>query len=142
MLVNLEREIELLLRLRHRNVLLVFDFFAERDFVYIVTELCDGGDLAQLIKKRRQLSLSEARTYLQQLGSALRCLRANNIAHLDLKPSNLLLRRRAPPHQPVLVVADFGFAVQMGEHSLHESIRGSPLYLAPEMWREGSYDAR
>lgn len=40
-----------------------------------------------------------------------------------------------------LQVADFGFAVQMGENSFRESLRGSPLYIAPEMW-DKKYDAR
>jgi serine/threonine protein kinase len=178
---NLVQEISLLQELRHRNILSIIDFHCpyNGDVVYIVTELCEGGDLAQLLSQRqsdrdgddgdgrRGLELAQTKTLLQQLASALAYLRSCHVAHFDLKPSNLLLRTWTTPAAmptaraaragkrenesgenerrllpPVLVVADFGFAARMEDESFKASVRGSPLYLAPEMWREGSYDAR
>ena len=59
--------------------------------IMIVMEYCGGGDLSNFIKRKRRLPEIVCKRFLQQLADALQYLRSRNIAHMDLKPSNLLL---------------------------------------------------
>ncbi|XP_046506208.1 serine/threonine-protein kinase ULK3 isoform X4 [Equus quagga] len=71
--------------------------------------------------------------------SALQFLHQQNISHLDLKPQNILLSSLEKPH---LKLADFGFAQHMSPWDEKHVLRGSPLYMAPEMVCQRQYDAR
>ena len=75
----------------------------------------------------------------QQLAVALRYLRDHGVSHLDLKPSNLLLSGTQPP---LLKVADFGFAQHLAENATERGLRGSPLYMAPEILLKDHFDAK
>lgn len=93
--------------------------------------------------------------FLQQLSSALEFLRSKSLVHRDIKPQNLLL---CPPvHSksqfdsegykglwdlPILKIADFGFARFLPSTSLAATLCGSPLYMAPEILRGESYNAK
>ena len=58
---------------------------------------------------------------------------------MDLKPSNILL---SSPRKPVLKLADFGFAQHFSDEETATKIKGSPLYMAPEMLLKRKYDAK
>nr|XP_025840712.1 serine/threonine-protein kinase ULK3 isoform X1 [Vulpes vulpes] len=102
-------------------------------------EFCAGGDLSRFIHTRRILPEKVARVFMQQLASALQFLHEQNISHLDLKPQNILLSSLEKPH---LKLADFGFAQHMSPWDEKHVLRGSPLYMAPEMVCQRQYDAR
>ncbi|KAL6265553.1 hypothetical protein P5V15_002348 [Pogonomyrmex californicus] len=136
---NLVTEIKLLNVLKHEHIVEMKDFFWDEGHIYIVMEYCDGGDLSSFIKKKHKLPESTCRRFLQQLALALKYLRDHNVCHMDLKPQNLLLMRR--PHL-VLKVGDFGFAQYLSNSEHKFTIRGSPLYMAPEMLLKHKYDAR
>ena len=59
-------------------------------------EYCGGGDLSKYIKKHLKLPEKICQRFLQQLGAALKFLRAKNIAHMDLKPQNILITSNHP----------------------------------------------
>ncbi|KAB8336877.1 hypothetical protein FH972_021185 [Carpinus fangiana] len=107
------------------------------------------------------------RHFAKQLASALEFLRSKNLVHRDLKPQNLLLnpppswiateRPENRPFEvaknslipatgveslPVLKIADFGFARQLENKGMAETLCGSPLYMAPEILRYEKYDAK
>ncbi|XP_015120414.1 serine/threonine-protein kinase ULK3 [Diachasma alloeum] len=136
---NLLTEINLLKILKHENIVSMKDFFWHEGRIYIVMEYCDGGDLSSFIKRKSQLPETVCRKFLQQLALALRYLRSHNVCHMDLKPQNLLLTRK-----PVLTlkVGDFGFAQYLSTSESKFAIRGSPLYMAPEILLRHEYDAR
>ncbi|KAK4298958.1 hypothetical protein Pmani_028731 [Petrolisthes manimaculis] len=102
-------------------------------------EYCSGGDLSTLVRSRRRLSESVCRRFLQQLASALQYMRQRNVSHLDLKPSNILLKSRT---HPVLKIGDFGLAQHMLADDTTTTIKGSPLYMAPEIILKHQYDAK
>lgn len=136
---NLVTEIGLLKQLRHRFILELVDFHWDDRNIYIVTELCSGGDLSTVIKARRKLPESQVQRLAQQLAVALRYLREHGVSHLDLKPSNLLVSGSQPP---LLKVADFGFAQHLEENATERGLRGSPLYMAPEILLKDHFDAK
>ncbi|XP_025908494.1 serine/threonine-protein kinase ULK3 [Nothoprocta perdicaria] len=102
-------------------------------------EFCAGGDLSRFIRARRSLPEKVVRVFLQQLACALKFLHDRNISHLDLKPQNILL---SSLEKPQLKLADFGFAQYMSPWDEQHVLRGSPLYMAPEMICCQQYDAR
>ncbi|XP_074153057.1 serine/threonine-protein kinase ULK3 isoform X1 [Sminthopsis crassicaudata] len=136
---NLLTEIEILKAIRHPHIVELKDFQWDNDNIYLIMEFCAGGDLSRFIRTRRILPEKVARIFLQQLASALQFLNGRNISHLDLKPQNILLSSLEKPH---LKLADFGFAQHMSPWDEKHVLRGSPLYMAPEMVCRRQYDAR
>ncbi|KAM6059065.1 serine/threonine-protein kinase ULK3 isoform 3-T4 [Theristicus caerulescens] len=136
---NLLTEIEILKTIRHPHIVELKDFQWDSDHIYLIMEFCAGGDLSRFIRMRRILPEKVARIFLQQLACALKFLHDRNISHLDLKPQNILL---SAPENPQLKLADFGFAQHMSPWDEKHVLRGSPLYMAPEMVCRQQYDAR
>ncbi|XP_061854992.1 serine/threonine-protein kinase ULK3 isoform X3 [Colius striatus] len=136
---NLLTEIEILKTIRHPHIVELKDFQWDSDHIYLIMEFCAGGDLSRFIRMRRILPEKVARIFLQQLACALKFLHDHNISHLDLKPQNILL---STPENPQLKLADFGFAQYMSPWDEKHVLRGSPLYMAPEMVCCQQYDAR
>ncbi|XP_062926531.1 serine/threonine-protein kinase ULK3 [Mobula hypostoma] len=136
---NLLTEIEILKTVKHPHIVQLKDFQWDGENIYLIMEYCAGGDLSHFIRSRRALPEHVARRFLQQLASALQYLHQRNISHLDLKPQNVLLSSRTCPH---LKLADFGFAQHMSPWDEKHVLRGSPLYMAPEMVCQQQYDAR
>uniref|UniRef100_A0A8C8A220 Serine/threonine-protein kinase ULK3 n=1 Tax=Oryzias sinensis TaxID=183150 RepID=A0A8C8A220_9TELE len=133
---NLLTEIEILKTVRHPHIVQLKDFQWDADNIYLILEWCSGGDLSRFIRSRRILPESVARRFLQQIACALQFLHERNISHLDLKPQNILLSGC------VLKLADFGFAQYMSPWDEKSVLRGSPLYMAPEMVCRRQYDSR
>lgn len=136
---NLITEISLLKKLKHPHIVDLVDFCWDSSYIYIVMEYCGGGDLSRFIKSRSSLPEDVCKRFLQELASALRFLRSKDIAHMDLKPSNILL---TSGRSPVLKLADFGLSQRLSKDETKTSIRGSPLYMAPEMLLDRRYDAK
>jgi len=123
-----QQEARSVARLKHPNILEVFDFGYEDGLAYLVLELVEGGTLADRVG--RPMELREAVGLLEQLAGALDHAHARGILHRDLKPSNILLREDGTP-----VLADFGLARMLG--SLHRmtqrgTVMGTPEYMSPE----------
>lgn len=100
-------------------------------------ELCAAGDLSAYIRRHHRLPESTCKFFLRQLAIALRYMRSHNVSHFDLKPHNLLLT-----HTPALTlkVGDFGFAQHLGLADINTQMKGSPLYMAPEILLSRRYD--
>ncbi|VUZ47187.1 unnamed protein product [Hymenolepis diminuta] len=134
---NLVEEIGILKKLHHRNIVSMMDFTWDSEYVYIFMEYLGGGDLSSFLKTEKRLSERTIRYFLQQLAFALHYLYERNIVHMDIKPQNILLTASTPP---ILKLADFGFAKSMRETVKMNEVRGSLLYLAPEIYKYGVYD--
>ncbi|KAG8801507.1 Serine/threonine-protein kinase, partial [Serendipita sp. 400] len=137
-------------------------------------EDCTGGDLSGYIKRRGRveslryipepgaapiyyphprtggLDIVAVRSFLRQMGRALKFLRQRNLIHRDIKPQNLLLKpatsadheKGHPLGIPILKIADFGFARHLPNTMLAETLCGSPLYMAPEILRYEKYGSQ
>uniref|UniRef100_A0A6B2EG62 Serine/threonine-protein kinase ULK3 n=1 Tax=Phlebotomus kandelakii TaxID=1109342 RepID=A0A6B2EG62_9DIPT len=138
-LENIITEIRLLKRLKHQHIVEMHDFLCDDKNIYIVMELCNSGSLSTFIKRRNVLPETTCRFFLRQLALALEYMRSNNVSHFDLKPQNLLLTKTP---QVVLKVADFGFAqhIELGQENT--TVKGSPLYMAPEILLRKCYDCK
>ncbi|XP_052797004.1 serine/threonine-protein kinase ULK3-like isoform X5 [Mya arenaria] len=136
---NLLTEIALLKKLKHDNIVLLKDFQWDDIYIYLIMEYCSGGDLSQFIRSKRLLPERIVRKFLRHIVSAMQFLREHKVAHMDLKPQNILCTSAS---DPVLKIADFGFAKHMYTGDELHALRGSPLYMAPEIICKGQYDAR
>lgn len=136
---NLLTEIELLKKLNHENIVRLEDFQWDDQYIYLIMEYCSGGDLSNFIRSKRTLPENILKRFLQQIAKAMRYLREFNIAHMDLKPQNILLTSE---YNPTLKIADFGFSKHLFKGDELHAMRGSPLYMAPEIICKGTYDSR
>ncbi|XP_053678747.1 serine/threonine-protein kinase ULK3 [Anopheles nili] len=134
---NIISEISLLKKLKHRHIVEMRDFLWDEQNIYIIMEYCNGGNLSSYIKQHRMLPEVTCKRFLQQLALALRYMRENDVSHLDLKPANLLLTKEAGTC--TLKVGDFGFAQRLKLNQENTAVKGSPLYMAPEILLSKSY---
>ncbi|XP_004563974.3 serine/threonine-protein kinase 36 isoform X1 [Maylandia zebra] len=134
-LQSLKREIEIMRDLRHPNIVQLFDSFETETEVVIVTEYAEG-QLFQILEDDGNLPESQVRAIACQLVSALYYLHSHRILHRDMKPQNILLEKSG-----VVKLCDFGFARAMSVSTLVlTSIKGTPLYMSPELVEEKPYD--
>ena len=124
----LSSEIEVLKTFkRASNILEVYDILTTKNNTYIITELCDGGDLSRFISSRGGgLPESEAIHLLKQIVDGYEQISSNRIIHRDLKPANILLKDNK------IKIADFGFAMKAVDSRKYSSYNvGSPIYMPP-----------
>jgi len=125
---NLTKEVRLLMRLDHPNVIKMYQVFDTDAELCIVMEHAKG-ELIDYIAATGSLSEREARKYFRQLISALQHCHAAGVVHRDLKLENLLLS-----HEKNLLLSDFGLGrtILSSEQTLG-TFCGTPLYAAPEL---------
>eukprot|EP00047_Mylnosiga_fluctuans_P002025 m.222837 g.222837 ORF g.222837 m.222837 type:complete len:788 (-) comp10834_c0_seq1:283-2646(-) len=136
----LETEISILQTMRHPNIVQLLDNVDTPEFICLVMEYCDGGDLASFISAHVPMPEADIALVLHQLVAALNYLGERNILHRDLKPQNILLQKSAVG-MPIIKIADFGFARELYQEDLAATFCGSPLYMAPEVLDGDSYNA-
>jgi len=123
-----QQEARSVARLKHPNILEIFDYGYDDGTAYLVLELVEGGTLADRVGK--PMELREVVRILEPIGSAIDHAHAHGILHRDIKPSNILLQQDSTP-----VLADFGLAKMTGAaHRLTSSgtVMGTPEYMSPE----------
>ncbi|VDD79214.1 unnamed protein product [Mesocestoides corti] len=132
---NLKKEIEIMKSMDHPNIIAMVDAFETPKEMVAVTEYAEG-DLFQILEDDGSLPEDVIRSIAAQLVSALYYLHAHRILHRDMKPQNILLG-----HGGVVKLCDFGFARTMSFNTLVlTSIKGTPLYMSPEIVEERPYD--
>ncbi|KAJ8533145.1 hypothetical protein K7X08_016034 [Anisodus acutangulus] len=134
---HVKREICIMRRLRHPNIVRLHEILATKKKIYFVLEFAKGGELfAKLAKGRFSEDLS--RRYFQQLISAVGYCHTRGVYHRDLKPENLLLDENWD-----LKVTDFGLSAvtdQIRPDGLLHTLCGTPAYVAPEILAKKGYD--
>ncbi|KAK9051496.1 hypothetical protein SSX86_028123 [Deinandra increscens subsp. villosa] len=132
---NLRQEIEILRKLKHENIIQMLDSFESPQEFCVVTEFAQG-ELFEVLEDDECLPEDEVQKVAKQLVRALHYLHSNRIIHRDMKPQNILICAGG-----VVKLCDFGFARAMSKNTvvLH-SIKGTPLYMAPELVREQPYN--
>ncbi|XP_017074254.1 serine/threonine-protein kinase fused [Drosophila eugracilis] len=134
-LKNLRRECDIQARLKHPHVIEMIESFESKTDLFVVTEFA-LMDLHRYLSYNGAMGEEPARRVTGHLVSALYYLHSNRILHRDLKPQNVLLDKNMHAK-----LCDFGLARNMtlGTHVL-TSIKGTPLYMAPELLAEQPYD--
>eukprot|EP00438_Fugacium_kawagutii_P010125 Skav208966 [mRNA] locus=scaffold1134:52193:57316:+ [translate_table: standard] len=109
--------------------------FEDDRFVYMVMELCQGGELAAFILEQGSHTELQVALIMRQVLNAVKFLHGCNVCHRDLKPENLLLLHRGPINDNVLKVADFGLAAECTTDL--QGVVGTLPYIAPQagVWK-------
>jgi polo-like kinase 4 len=91
---RVEEEVKIHYQLKHPSILELYTFFEDRNYVYLVLELCQNGEMQRYLKNRNKpLDEEETRHYLKQVVDGMIYLHSNDILHRDLTLSNLLLTK-------------------------------------------------
>ena len=132
------QEYELISKVRHPNVVRIFDLGIADDHAYLAMEYFPRGDLRSVIASG--LDGSEALTYLAQMAAALQVVHAVGVLHRDLKPGNIMLRA-----DDSVALIDFGLAKHVqsdAEITATGEIFGTPYYMSPEQGHGQTLDER
>ncbi|KAM3852931.1 serine/threonine-protein kinase 33 [Vipera latastei] len=135
----LEREVSILKRVNHEHIIHLEEVFETPKRVYLVMELCEDGELKEILQRKGQFTENETRHIIQSLASAIAYLHKKDIVHRDLKLENILVKSSDIDEQNEMKlnikVTDFGLAVQKtgGSESRFQSTCGTPIYMAPEV---------
>nr|CAH0111353.1 unnamed protein product [Daphnia galeata] len=133
-LQSLRHEFEIQKGLRHPNIVHMLGAFETLKELVVVTEYVES-DLYKLLEDGT-LCEDKMRMVACQLLSALYYLHSDRILHRDIKPQNILLTSDG-----IIKLCDFGFARSMDLNTyVLTSVKGTPLYMAPEIIEEKPYD--
>lgn len=134
MSASLTREIHHHRQLHHPNVTQMFEVIATESHIWIVTELCCGGELFDYLAEKGRLSERESSIIFGQLALAVAYLHEKGIVHRDLKLENVLLDERCH-----VKLGDFGFTREYDRGVYMETFCGTTGYAAPEMLQGKRY---
>ena len=88
------QEVYILKRIRHKNVVRLYETFETNKHVLFVIEMCSGGDLLNYVRKRRRLKEDIAKYLFKQIIEGLQYCHAKSVVHRDIKLDNLLITEK------------------------------------------------
>jgi serine/threonine protein kinase len=130
------REAEVASRLRHPNIITIYDFGRAQDNTcYFVMELLEGESLKEIVKRDGPMSLRRAVNLMEQAARGLAHAHAEHCVHRDLKPHNIMVQQL--DGKDFVKVLDFGLVKAMEQEEEEQltstgQVLGTPQYMPPE----------
>jgi serine/threonine protein kinase len=127
-----QREAKSVARLKHPNIVPVYDIGTQDGHHYFAMEFIEGSPLSALITNKTVTS-SDALAIAEQLADALESAHKAGVIHRDIKPSNILVDAKGTPN-----ITDFGLAKQIDldtKYTVSGTTLGTPAYMPPEQAR-------
>eukprot|EP01039_Chlorochromonas_danica_P009194 gene9194-10154_t len=133
--IRLKREVDIMRRLRHPNIIQFVEVYEDPDHLMMVMEYCPGKELFDVILARKHFKEEDARPIFAQVARAIFYLHTLHIIHRDIKPENVLVLDTPDPVTGELIVKllDFGLSKNANGGSAAKTFVGTPCYLAPEV---------
>jgi serine/threonine protein kinase len=125
---TLMREVEIHRKLMHDNIIRLFASLEDENYIYLVLEYANKGNLFHLIRSKNCLNEDEAFYFFIQACGGIYFLHKNGFIHRDIKPENLLIG-----DENMLKICDFGWCVDMEQNEGRKTFCGTLEYMAPEM---------
>src|SRR5262249_10528982 len=127
-LAVLRHEAQVLVHLRHPNVIRVYNLRPIGGKHYLELQYLTGGSLARRLQREGPLPRQQAARYIAGVGEALEEVHARDIVHRDIKPANILW----DPETDEAVLTDFGLAARLADRP---TAAGTPAYMSPEAFQ-------
>merc|ERR1740121_3181598 len=141
-MTNLERfraEIAIMKVMDHPNIIKLHETFEDHKCIYLVMELCLGGELFDRIIGTGRFTEVQAAMVMQHIFRAIYYMHENHICHRDLKPENFLFTTKEVIEKTSVKIIDFGLAHEFGPGITLTTKAGTPYYVAPQVLM-GKYD--
>eukprot|EP00927_Polykrikos_kofoidii_P059461 TRINITY_DN5460_c0_g1_i2.p1 TRINITY_DN5460_c0_g1~~TRINITY_DN5460_c0_g1_i2.p1 ORF type:complete len:507 (+),score=79.52 TRINITY_DN5460_c0_g1_i2:61-1581(+) len=138
---RLRREAALLTMMDHPNIIKLLETYEGSQHMYLVMELCLGGEVLHFLLENGHLSESSTAIIMEQVLRGVSHMHASDVVHRDLKLQNLLLSSKAPLDKSVLKIVDFGLSVRAKPWEIMFTRCGSALYVSPQVLA-GYYDSK
>ena len=122
-------ETNLMKKLNHPNVTKILELFEEKEYILIIMEYINGGNLFSFLKKRRKVSEKTAKFLFKQIILGIKYIHSHNIVHRDIKLENILIDLNNN-----IKICDFGIGrvLSSPDQLLYDQC-GTPMYIAPEI---------
>lgn len=141
---QIRREIEYLKEVQHPNLIKAHDVFEDKSAYHIVTDMCRGRELFDVIIEKASSSQGcfqerDAKHIICDLLSAVAYLHSLDIIHRDIKPENIMFVKKDSDKSPIKLI-DFGLSIRhRADQQKLTSTVGTAYYIAPQVLK-GSYD--
>ena len=139
--IYFRREIEIMYRIHHPNVVKLFGHFEDNTYCYFIMEYIEGGNIYSYVPKNgiRTISTQQVASIIKDVISATYFLHHMNppIIHRDIKPENVLLSSGMQAK-----LTDFGWSNYINIGYKRTTVCGTPIYLAPEMINNTGHDEK
>jgi calcium-dependent protein kinase len=139
---NLERfkqEIAIMKMMDHPNIIKLYENFEDNRNIYLIMELCSGGELFDRIIESGHFTEVQAAILMQQIIRAIFYMHENHVCHRDLKPENFLFMTKDAIDKNLLKIIDFGLSCKFETNQVLSTKAGTPYYVAPQVLA-GKYD--
>ncbi|PAV77013.1 hypothetical protein WR25_00130 [Diploscapter pachys] len=128
---NIEREVSVLRTIGgHSNVIELFEVYETPTDVILLLELVSGGELFDHVCAKECLDEAEAAAFIKQILLAIRHLHSLHIVHLDIKPENVMLKKKGDSQVKLI---DFGLSRRILPGHPVKDMVGTPEFVAPEV---------
>ncbi|KAG5187758.1 hypothetical protein JKP88DRAFT_267783 [Tribonema minus] len=122
------KEVDIMKNLDHPNIVRLQEVFHTPDYLFLVMDLCTGGNLLQSYKFKTERAAADI---VRNIVNAIRYCHDRGIAHRDLKLDNIVYEHNGPDAEVKLV--DFGLSCHYTEAQLEHDVVGTWIYMAPEV---------
>eukprot|EP01025_Chloroclados_australasicus_P038646 TRINITY_DN398_c1_g1_i10.p1 TRINITY_DN398_c1_g1~~TRINITY_DN398_c1_g1_i10.p1 ORF type:complete len:1216 (-),score=117.54 TRINITY_DN398_c1_g1_i10:293-3940(-) len=132
------QEVKIIHSLNNPNILRFYEWYETKNHLWLILEICPGGDLCNLIKTEGKFPESSIHDFGRDLLLAMQYIHMAGIIHCDIKPSNILLDENGR-----IKLGGFSLSLRLQEindrnFKQYPAERGSPSYMAPELFQEGA----
>ncbi len=139
------REAQIAARLKHENLVNVYDFGVSKEgLIYFVMEIAEGVSLRQMIEDQGKLTETMTAEIMRQVCAAIDDAHRRGVVHRDLKPENILVH--TTPRGLQVKVLDFGISAQREiagcKLTRTGGVIGTPHYMSPEQCKGEELDGR
>ena len=134
-----KREAQICARIKHENLVDIYDYITSDDMITLVLEYVEGFSLAELLKTKGPFPVNVAISVLMEILHGLSYAHDKGVIHRDLKPENILIS-----DEGIVKISDWGlsFTPELGVLTLQGMTMGTPAYMSPEAASRGPIASR